>query len=110
MKRMTFASSVSSHMYDGLHLFEQMCHLCLVGTQRCSINEEDDFCLIGTTPVFIFLNSFVAFTSSVPSNDVSNPTVRGRDGGVVTQSHKYLAKNLSSLVGTRRRMINIAMP
>jgi hypothetical protein len=48
MKMMTFASSVPCHVYACLHLLERMCRLRLVGTQRCSINEEDDFCLVGT--------------------------------------------------------------
>jgi hypothetical protein len=47
MKRMTFASSVPSHVYTGLHLLERMCHLLLISAQRCLINEEDDFRLVG---------------------------------------------------------------
>jgi hypothetical protein len=37
-----------------------------------------------STPVFIFLNSFVAFTSSVPSNNVFDPVVRERVDEVMT--------------------------
>jgi hypothetical protein len=47
MKRMTFALSVPSHVYASIHLLERMCHLRLVSAQRCSINEDDDFCLVG---------------------------------------------------------------
>ena len=34
MKRMTFASSVPSHVYAGLHQLERKCRLCLVGAQQ----------------------------------------------------------------------------
>jgi hypothetical protein len=37
MKRMTFVLSVLSHVYADLNLYEQLCCLRLVGTQRCSI-------------------------------------------------------------------------
>jgi hypothetical protein len=47
MKMMTFASSVPSHVYVDLHLLKQMCRLQLVDVQRCSINEKDDFDLVG---------------------------------------------------------------
>jgi hypothetical protein len=48
MMRMTFASTVLSHVYTGLHLLKRMCRLRLVGAERCLINEEDDFCLVNT--------------------------------------------------------------
>jgi hypothetical protein len=47
IKMITFASSVSSHIYAGLHLLEWMCRLRLVGAQQCSVNEKDDFHLVG---------------------------------------------------------------
>jgi hypothetical protein len=34
MKRMTYASSVPSHVYVGVHLLERMCHLRLVSAQQ----------------------------------------------------------------------------
>jgi hypothetical protein len=34
MKRMTFASLMSSHVYDSLHLLEQLCCLHLIGAQQ----------------------------------------------------------------------------
>jgi hypothetical protein len=80
MKRKTFASSVSNHVYADIHLLEWMCHLCLVGVQRHSINKKDDFHLVGGY-VFIFSNSCVAFALSVPSNDVSDLVVTRRVGG-----------------------------
>jgi hypothetical protein len=48
MKMITFVSSVSNHMYVGFHLLERMCHIQLVGAQRCWINEQDNFHLVGT--------------------------------------------------------------
>jgi hypothetical protein len=47
MKMMTFASLVPSHVYASLHLLERMCRLRLIGAQQCSINENDDFHLVG---------------------------------------------------------------
>jgi hypothetical protein len=35
-------------------------------------------------PVFITSNNCVAFASLVPINDVSDPIVRGRVGGIMT--------------------------
>jgi hypothetical protein len=88
MKRMTFASSGSSQVYAGLYLLEQLCCLHLVGAQRCSINETDDFHLVGAQPYVRRSSStrtvVLHFASSVPNNDVFNPVVRGRVGGVVT--------------------------
>jgi hypothetical protein len=34
MKRMTFTSSIPSHVYTGLHLLERLCCLHLVGAQQ----------------------------------------------------------------------------
>jgi hypothetical protein len=56
MKMITFTSSVPSYVYAGLHLLEWMCHLCLVGAQRCSINEDDDFHLVGASHVYVGLH------------------------------------------------------
>jgi hypothetical protein len=50
MKMMPFASSGPNHVYACLHLLERLCRLCLVGAQRCSINEKDDFRLVGAQP------------------------------------------------------------
>jgi hypothetical protein len=88
MNRMTSASSGPSHVYAGLHLLERLCRLCLIGAQRCSINEKDDFHLVCAQPYVRRSSStrtvVLHFASSVPSNDVFDPVVRGGVGGVVT--------------------------
>jgi hypothetical protein len=86
MKRMTFTSSVPSHVYDGHHLLERMCRLRLINAQWCSINEKDGFrlwCPVMCTPVFIYLNGCVTFASSVPGNNMFNYVYKGWVGGII---------------------------
>ena len=49
MKRMTFASSVPSHVYASLHQLERNCRLCLVGAQQqCVRSVVNDVCGVMT--------------------------------------------------------------
>jgi len=49
MKRMTFTSSVPSHVYAGLHQLERKCRLCLVGAQQqCVRSVVNDVCGVMT--------------------------------------------------------------
>jgi hypothetical protein len=66
MKRMTFTSSVPSHMYDGLHLLERMCCLRLIGVQQSSINENDDFLLVGVQSCVCRSSSSQTFVLASP--------------------------------------------